>query len=227
MKRPPNKRGLIPLTFKTLLKANLLRLMIACAVIAVAATAFLVAVLAGLAASLVHFKTGWLNTAFDWVAGLVLGIGGWFMLPALTILIGGIFQETVIARVEQAYYPDSARNESPRFWPDFFHDIKFTVRAVLLNLLVLPAYFFGAGFLLSIVINTHLLGREFFEAAAGYHLGKTEARALGKRHPGIVYGGGLATTLITLTPVINVFVPIIAIVWMVHSYHRVDGTGTL
>jgi CysZ protein len=218
---------LIALTFRTLLKANLLRLMIACAVIGVVAATVLVAAVTGLAASLVHFKTGWLNTAFDWGTGIVLGIGGWFMLPVLTILIGGIFQETVIARVEQAYYPDSARTQSPRFWPDFVHDIQFTAKALLLNLLALPAYFFGIGFLISILLNSYLLGREFFEAAAGYHIGKTKARELGRRRSRIVYGGGLAMTLLTLTPVINVFVPIIAVVWMVHGYHRVKHLNTV
>ena len=50
-------------------------------------------------------------------------------------------------------------------------------------------------------------------------MGKQEAKALGEQNRGTVCAGGLVTTLMTLMPVVNLFVPILAIVWMVHVYH--------
>ena len=100
-----------------------------------------------------------------------------------------------------------------------FADLKFTLWALFLNLLVLPLYLFGVGVLVSILLNSYLLGREFFEAVAGYHIGKPQAHKLGQQHRATVYGGGFAITLMTLVPLLNLFVPIIAIVWMVHVYH--------
>lgn len=207
------------LTLGSLFKAKLIRLMLACAVLAVAAVICIVVFLTWMASCFAHFEYHWVNTAITWLTGVVTGIGGWFMLPALTILIGGIFQEKVIYRVERCYYPNLSHDEAPKFWPDFWFDVKFTIKALLLNLMVLPFYFLGIGFIISIVLNSYLLGHEFFESAVGHHFGKPKARELSKQHPKIVYAGGLVITLMTLTPVLNLFVPIIAVVWMVHAYH--------
>ena len=213
------------LTFKTLSKARLFTIMLACAALALLMVAGLAAGVTWLAAGLVNFKAGWQDTTFNSLVGVAAGIGGWFMMPALTVLIGGIFQETVIFRVEKACYPEVVRSTPPKLWPDIIHDLKFTVKALFLNLLILPLHFFGIGFLAATALNSYLLGREFFEAAAGYHTGKSDARLLGNRHPRAVYSGGLAITLMTLTPVLNMFVPVIATVWMVHVHHRIRNTA--
>lgn len=208
-------------TLNSVAKANLMGLMFACAGLAVAVVLVLVAVVTSVTAQLVNLETGWLDSLVNWVVGGITGVAGWLMLPALVVLIAGMFQERTIDRVERAYYPDRVRNQAPRFWPDVRHDIRFTLWALFLNVLVLPFYLLGIGFVLSIALNSYLLGREFFESAAGYHLGKPAAQTLGKQNKGSVYGGGLVITLVTLVPVVNLFVPIFAIVWMVHVYHGI------
>ena len=211
------------LTLRSLSKASLFRIMFTCAALALIVVLILVTGITWVAAVLVNFKTGWLDTTFNWVVGLVTGVGGWFMLPALTVLIGGIFQESVIFRVEKVFYPDVVRAAPPKLWPDVIHDIKFTIKALTFNILILPLYFFAIGFVVSIFLNSYLLGREFFEGAAGYHLGKDNARELGKSNSKAIYGSGLVITLMTLTPILNMFVPVIATVWMVHVYHRINA----
>mgnify|MGYP002386869959 FL=1 len=209
-------------TLHSITNRKMLGLMFLCAVLAVLVVLALVLGITWLTADLVALKRSWLDTAINWVVGAVLGIGGWFMLPVLLILIAAAFQEITINKVEQDDYPEEMRAEQPHFWTDLRHDIRFTLKALLLNLLVLPFYFIGVGFLLSVVLNSYLLGREFFENAAGYHLGKPMARELGRRHKKLVYGSGLVITLLTLLPVANLFSPIIAVVWMVHLYHGVN-----
>jgi len=172
-------------------------------------------------AFLVNISIGWIDKSLNFVIGVLAGIGGWFMLPAMVPLIGGMFQEKVIHKVEIACYPDAARKKEPAFWPDFKNDIAFTIWAIFLNVLVLPFHFIGIGFLISILLNTYLLGREFFESAAGYHLGKADAKKLGRNNKKTVYTGGLVITILTLVPILNLFVPIFAIAWMVHVYHHV------
>jgi len=206
-------------TLESVTKARLPGLMLACAGLAVALVIVLVTIITSLTAHLVNLETGWLDSLVNWVVGGITGVAGWFMLPAFVVLIAGMFQERTIDRVERAYYPDEVRSREPRFWPDLRHDIRFTLWALFLNVLVLPLYLFGIGFVVSIALNSYLLGREFFESAAGYHLGKPEAKALGEQNKGTVYAGGLVTTLMTLLPVVNLFVPILAVVWMVHVYH--------
>jgi CysZ protein len=206
-------------TVRSLARARLMVLMVFCAFLAVLVVVLLAIGITWLTANLVTIERGWLDATVNWVVGIVSGIGGWFMLPALVVLLSGVFQEITIQRVEQAEYPEKTREAEPHIWPDLIHDIRFTVKAILLNLLVLPFYFIGIGFVLSIMLNSYLLGREFFESAAGYHLGKPKAKELGRQHRRLVYGSGLVLTMLTLVPILNLFSPIVAVVWMVHVYH--------
>ena len=208
-------------TFVSIKKANLLGLMFACALLAVIIVVGAVGSVTWLTDRFVTIERGWLDTLLNWTVGVLTGIGGWFMLPVLTVLISSLFQETAIQRVERVYYPDASDRQVLKFWPEFRHDLKFTGWAVCLNILVLPLYVFGIGFAVSILLNSYLLGREFFESAAGYHLGKTNARTLGLRHRKAMYGGGFVITVMAIVPFLNLFVPILAIVWMVHVYHRI------
>jgi CysZ protein len=208
-------------TFNSLKKANLFGLMFACALLAVIVIFGAVGSVTWITDRFVAIQRGWLDTLFNWVVGVLTGIGGWFMLPALTVLVSSLFQEAAIQRVERVYYPDVIRSEVLKFWPEILHDLKFTGLAVALNVLIMPLYLLGIGFPASILLNSYLLGREFFESAAGYHLGKTSARELGLRHKKAMYGGGFAITVMAIVPFLNLFVPILAIVWMVHVYHQI------
>ncbi|MGA1871905.1 MAG: EI24 domain-containing protein [bacterium] len=209
-------------TFRSLIKAHLIDLMIACAFLALIVVLTMVGLITWISASLVTLEPRWLDMLVNFIIGGLTGIGGWFMLPALTVFIAGMFQEKAIQRIERIYYPQAMRKEGPRFWPDLIHDIKFTLWALFLNMLVLPLYLFGIGYIISITLNSYLIGREFFESAAGHHIGKPHAKDLGKQHKIIIYGSGFFFTLMTLIPLLNLFVPIIAIVWMVHVYHRIN-----
>jgi len=210
-------------TVQSVKQANLFVLMMACAVLGILFVAAVASVITWMSVHLIDIQTEWLDTAVTWIIGCITGIGGWFMLPACIVLISGVFQETVIHRVETVFYPDKVREDGPRLWPDVIHDIKFTILSISLNLLILPLYLISIGFVMSVLLNTYLLGREFFESAAGYHLGKPGAGQLGKRNRAVVYIGGLAITLITLIPLINLFVPILATVWMVHAFHGINN----
>jgi len=208
-------------TFRAFFKARLVGLMLACALLAIVMMGGLVAGLVWMSARLVTPHLGWLDRLVPWGVGVLAGIGGWFMLPSLTVLVSSLFQEAAIRRVERVYYPDIRPRKDLKFWPELWHDVRFTVRAVLLNLMVLPLYPLGIGFVVSVLLNSYLLGREFFETAAGYHIGKANARVLGWQHRKAVYGGGLVITVVSLLPVLNLFVPLFAIVWMVHVYHGI------
>ena len=208
-------------TFSSFKKANLFGLMLLCAVIAVTVVVGAIVGITWITAYFVNIERGWLDTLINWVAGILTGVGGWFMLPVLTVLIAGLFQENVIQRVDNLFYPKAVPHENLKFSPELLHDIKFTGWALFLNLLVLPFYLFGIGFLISILLNSYLLGQEFFEAAAGYHMGKANAKELSKEHRMAVYSGGLIITLMTLTPLLNLIVPVFAVVWMVHVYHHI------
>ena len=211
---------------RSLTKAKLPGVILLCAFCAITLVIALVVVLTWLGTHFVNIETAWLAALFNAGFGITMGVGGWFMLPVFTVLISGLFQEKVIRRVESVYYPESKANESLNFAAELMHDVRFTVVALVLNMIVLPLYLIGIGFVVSIALNSYLLGREFFESVAGYHIGKVEARQLGKKNRRGRYIGGLIITVMTLTPVLNLFAPIFATVWMVHLYHGLKATSS-
>ncbi len=212
-------------TFTSVIQAKLVGLMFICALLALLIVGLLVTFVTWLTADFVELSNSWLDVLLTSSVGILTGIGGWFMLPALTVLIAGFFQETTIQRVERLYYPDAARRGDLKFWPELWHDIRFTLWAVLLNLLVLPLYLFGIGLAVSILLNAYLLGREFFEGAAAYHIGKAEAKALRRKYRKTTFSGGMVITVMTLVPILNMCVPLLAIVWMLHVYHAIRRNG--
>ena len=206
-------------TFQSLFNANLFGLMLACAASALMLVAILVVAFTWLTADLVTIDGKWFDALFTASVGVLTGVGGWFMLPSLIVFIAGFFQETVIRHVERKEYPQAAPQATLPFWPELLHDLRFTALSIALNLLILPLYLIGVGFVMSVALNSYLIGREFFESAAGYHLGKAQAKALRQQYRKVVFGGGLVITLLTLIPGVNLLVPLLAVVWMVHVYH--------
>jgi uncharacterized protein involved in cysteine biosynthesis len=100
---------------------------------------------------LVNFESEYLNDFFKYFSGTFALVITWFMLPTIVPLIAGFFEEFVIKRVENTYYGE-LENTKARFWPDFIHDIKFTFVSLFLNILVIPWYYFGVGFFMSIIL---------------------------------------------------------------------------
>ena len=210
-------------TFQSLLKDKLASLMFASAVLALVIAFLGVTAVTSISGHLIKIEVNWLDTLINLIIGVISGIGAWFMLPSVIVIIAGVFQEIAISRVEGRNYPQAQRSEKPKFWPDALHDIKFTLWALFLNLLVLPLHLLVVGVFVSIVLNSYLVGREFFEMAAGYHIGKPQAHKLIRHNRRDVYGGGLVITLMTAVPLLNLFVPIVAVVWMVHVYHHITA----
>lgn len=207
-------------SFNSIGKAGLGRYVVGSVLFGITIIALMVVGISYWADQWIEMEQTWLDKLVNIAIGAATGVAGWFMLPAFSALFVGLFVENIIHRVELTYYPEEMREKAPGFWPDFWHDIRFTIKALLLNILVLPLYAFGIGFVVSIGLNSYLIGREFFEAAAGYHLGKDRARDLIGSYSIEVYGGGFVLTLLTLIPLVNFFVPLLSVVYMVHTYHR-------
>ena len=73
--------------------------MLACAASALMLVAILVVAFTWLTADLVTIDGKWLDALFTASVGVLTGVGGWFMLPSLIVVIAGFFQETVIRHV--------------------------------------------------------------------------------------------------------------------------------
>jgi CysZ protein len=210
-------------TLRSIFSARLLGLMLLSAVLGIIVVVLGVVAITWISANMIEIEIKWMDTLVSGIISIITSISGWFLLPAVVVLIAGMFQEIAISRVEAESYPHFQRQERPKFWPDALHDIKFVLWALFLNILVLPFHLIVIGFLISIALNSYLTGREFFEMAAGYHIGKPQAHKLIRYNRRAVYIGGFVITLMAVVPLLNLFVPIVAVVWMVHVYHHIDA----
>lgn len=206
-------------SFASIKRAKLFVIMILCIALALLTIAAGVIAITWLTDHYVQIEKGWVDTLINWVVAVLSGVGGWFLIPVFTVIIAGFFQESIIAKVEKAYYPTSKQNTGLNFWIELWESLKFTIYALVLNILILPLFLLGIGFAISIALNSYLLGREFFEGVAAYHHGRKQAVLIFKENKKIVLLNGLVITVLSLIPVVNLVVPIIATALMVHVFH--------
>jgi CysZ protein len=173
----------------------------------------------------------WLGHAYSWgwlsvIGSIGSGLLGWMLFPGIMPIIVNFFDTRITQIIEREDYPASEALQNPPFWPEFWHDLRFSLFTLLANLIVLPFYLFMHVFgpIVFFWLNGYLLGREFFEMAARRHIPLEEAKALRKRHSRIVLIAGVLLAIMATIPIINLFAPFWGIAVMVHLYHRVAAT---
>jgi uncharacterized protein involved in cysteine biosynthesis len=106
--------------------------------------------------------------------------------------------------------------------------LRFAIVALLLNLLLLPAYLLLLIFpplylLVFYLVNGYLLGREYFELVAYRRLEEREADELRRACRGRVMLSGVAMAFMLTVPVFNLVAPIAATAFAVHLFEAMRG----
>lgn len=165
-----------------------------------------------------------LSTLLPWLTGFGATLFAYFLFPGIMPVIINFFDNRIATIIERQDYPD-ARPIEPPFWPEFWHDVRFSLKAVLLNILVLPLYLVPViNLFVFFVLNGHLLGKEFFVMVARRHRSLSNAKALYHAHSRTVFAGGVILTLIATIPLVNLFAPFWGIAMMTHLYHALTRT---
>jgi len=165
----------------------------------------------------------WVDTLGTVLAGAGLLIGAFYLIPAVTALVASIFADEASAVVERTDFPgDKPGTETPLL-PSIAYGLRFfgvtlLVNVVALLLLLVPGINLAAFFL----ANAYLLGREYFELAAGRHLPRSEALALRRRHRGRAFLGGTVIAAFLLIPIVNLATPLFGVALMTHVYKRIE-----
>lgn len=156
----------------------------------------------------------------SWLGAFGSGVFAWFLFPAITPVIVNFFDTRIVGLIEARDYPQSPKATEPPFMKEFMHDLKFTGKALLLNILALPFYLIPVfNLLLFYGLNGYLLGREFFVMVARQHMPIAEAMALHKAQNGLVSTAGVLFAIGATIPIVNLFAPIWGIAMMTHLYH--------
>ena len=95
--------------------------------------------------------------------------------------------------------------------------MKFSVLAVILNILALPLYFVPPfNLFVFYALNGYLLGREYYELVAHRRIEPAEARRLRAAFRGQCFVAGVAIALLMTVPLVNLLAPVIGTAAMVH-----------
>lgn len=176
----------------------------------------------------------WVNDIINWMLGFavfpVLLIVGWLLFPAVATMFMGIFLDDIIDAVEKKYYPDAMATRRPGIGETMLDAVRLSAMVLLLNFLALPLYlilaFTAIGpFILFLLLNAYLLGREYFELVAARHFIHADARKLRRARRDRTFFAGGAITLLFVIPVVNLLAPIIGAAMMVHVFHDAIATG--
>ena len=169
----------------------------------------------------------WSALAFilSFMAGLGIVTGALFLMPTVTAFVGSFFVDDVADVVEHTYYPADPPGRAVSFLRATIEGLKFAALALVVYLCALPFILFaGLGFLILLIANAYLLGREYFELAAMRFRPPEEARAMRRQNAGAVFFAGLIVAVFVSIPIVNFATPVFAMAFMVHMHKRLSGT---
>jgi CysZ protein len=165
-----------------------------------------------------------LDTVAFFLAGAGLIIAFWFILPSVSAIVAGYFLDDVAEVVERSDFPGDAPGKPlPLGWA-LLYGLRFAGLSLLVNLAALLIFFIpvvgiGAFFL----ANAYLLGREYFELAAGRFRPMREAAAMRVQNRGTVFAAGAMLAGLVLVPVLNLLTPLVGVALMVHVHKRLSA----
>jgi CysZ protein len=155
------------------------------------------------------------------LAGFGLFVALLYLLPAVSAIVAGYFLDDVAEVVERQDYPADPPGRALPFGQAIFYGLRFAGLSLLVNfaallLLFVPGINIGVFF----VANAYLLGREYFELAAGRFWPAEDVARLRREHRGTVIAGGAVLAGLVLVPVVNLITPIFGAVMMVHLHKK-------
>ncbi|MGR7996554.1 MULTISPECIES: sulfate transporter family protein [unclassified Xanthobacter] len=189
------------------------------------ALALLVVLAIALEAVLAHFvdvpSYPWVETTLAVVAGLGLVFGIFYLVPAVSSLVAGLFLDDVAEKVEGESYPNDPRGRpqpvlTALIYSARFFGIVLVVNLAALLLLLVP----GVNVVIFFIANAYLISREYFELAAMRYRSAEEARALRQANATTIFLAGLLITPILFVPVLNLIMPVFGTAFMVHLHRR-------
>jgi CysZ protein len=160
------------------------------------------------------------------MAVLAAAVLGWLLFRAIAIPVMSFFADEVVAAVEKAHFSSAAESALK---VSFATNIRMAgaslLRLIGLNLIALPAYLFlmftAVGpFVLFVIVNALLLGRDLGEMVAVRHLDQRAMKDWLRMTRAPRAAMGMIVTGLLLVPVVNLIAPIIGAGMATHLFHR-------
>jgi CysZ protein len=192
----------------------------------------------GLTAAFAQLSPGrlpsWLARSWGWMDGLLAALGGLglfagllFLFPAVATLVMGVLLDDVVDAVEERHYPAARAPRPTGKLEGLWLGLASGGRMLLINLALLPVYglllFTGVGpFILYLLVNGYLLGRDFVQMIAIRHLGRAGEKAHRAKTFNDQFAVGVLTSLLYLVPFVNLLAPLLGAAMATHVFHQRD-----
>lgn len=175
------------------------------------------------------FEWAWLDSTIDVLGGLSTLFIAWLLFPVAATAIVGFYLEDVADAVDRRHYPQLPDARRQTVAEAIRATSAFALVALGLNLLLLPFYllllfFPPAYFLLFYSVNGYLIGREYFEVVAFRRMDTAHAKALRRLNLGRVFFAGVLIAFLLTIPLVNLVVPVVATMFMVHLFNSIPQT---
>jgi uncharacterized protein involved in cysteine biosynthesis len=152
-------------------------------------------------------------------------IVAWFLFPLLYPILVSFFDDKMAAVIEREDYPHLPPAEPP-FWPTVLNDAAFSLKAIGLNILCIPLYLIPlVGLVVYYGLNGYLLGMQFFRMVAGRRVNAAEADIMQKQAYHSILLTGIAISLCSTVPLLNLAAPLVGVATMLHLFHALRATG--
>jgi len=169
--------------------------------------------------------SGMLSLPVHLFGSIVGGMVAWFFLPLFYPILISFFVGSISESIEREDYPQLPKSNPP-FWPTFWQDAWFSVKAIAINILCLPIYLVPlVGLVVYYTVNGYLLGKQFFWMAAGRHVSHGEADILLRKGRNTVFIAGVTMMVCATLPLIGLVAPVLGVALMLHLFHQLNGTG--
>jgi CysZ protein len=152
-------------------------------------------------------------------AGLFVALA--YLIPVVSALVAGYFLDDVAEVVETTDFPADPPGQPLPVGRALLYGVRFAGLSLVVNLAALILFFvpvvnIGAFF----VANAYLLGREYFELAAGRFRPMQEAAQMRVENRATVLLAGAILAALVLVPVLNLLTPLFGVALMVHVHKR-------
>jgi CysZ protein len=170
----------------------------------------------------------WVNDMLSWILGWssapIIFITIYLFFPAISTMFMGLFLDDVVDAVEDKHFRNAKASRKVSGYESFMMALKMGLWVIFLNILALPLYFiliFTAigPFILFLILNGYLLGRDYFNLVAARHFLPEDAERVRKSKGDKVFLTGGVITLLYIVPFVNLAAPIIGSAMMVHIFH--------
>jgi CysZ protein len=162
------------------------------------------------------------NSALVFLAGAGLVVGLLYVLPVTSALVAGFFLDEAALAVETSDFPADAPGQPISLGKSIAYGLRFAGLALAVNLVALLLIFVpGVNIVAFFAANAYLLSREYFEMAAGRFRPMRDAARLRRENRVTILAAGAVLAALMLVPVVNLFIPLFGIAFMVHLHKRI------